>query len=306
MKISKFLKVKRLIAILVFALWPLIATAADSGDYLSDAQAYFGKGEYDAAVIQLKNALLEDPDNRQARLLLGQAYLKLEDGPSAHKELSRALELGASREAVLEPLGRALLMSGKSDELLELLAIEEGDPLPLKVDLLVLQGQAHTAKQEYQAADERFSSALELDPVSVEALLGKARIAYQGRDYARMAELLDRALSLEPDSADAWTLKGEMLRAEGKPQKALTAFRKALDIEPDNMQTRVGKAYTLVTLGKPDKALKEVERIQERYPRLYLAHYLKALALFHKQELEQAQESIQLLSLIHISEPTRQ
>ena len=57
--------------IMVFAVWPLISMAIDTGEYLRSAQGYFDKGEYSAAVIQLKNALLAAPDNGAARLLLG-------------------------------------------------------------------------------------------------------------------------------------------------------------------------------------------------------------------------------------------
>ena len=294
MKIPGYFRFKRLMAVIVFALWPFLSNAADAEQYLRDAQSYFDKGEYSAAVIQLKNALLADPDNGQARLLLGQAYLRLEDGPSAHKELSRALELGVSREVVLEPLGRAMLLTGKSDEILEILSVEEDDPVPLKVDIHVLLGKAHMASEQDQLADEQFSLALELDPASVEALLGKARIAYKSGDNERVVELLDRAQSLEPDNADVWTLKGEKLRAEAQLPDALSAFQKALNIEPTNMYARVGKVWTLIMLGEPDTALEEIDRIQERYPRLYLSNYLKALALFHKQQLEQALEAVQL------------
>ena len=208
-------------------LWSLIAFAADSDEYLRDAQAYLDKGEVSAAVIQLKNALLVDPDNKEARLLLGKAYLKQKDGLSAEKELRRAQELGAAREAVLVPLGRALLMTGQSDKLLQTITPEAGDSDALQVDILLLQGQAYLATGKLAMADEKFSNALELKPAAAEALLGKARIAYQNQDTAAATELVDRALSSEPDNADAWTLKGELLRNAGQQQEAVSAFQSA-------------------------------------------------------------------------------
>ena len=57
--------------IMMFVVWPLISMAMDAGEYLDDARGYFAKMEYRAAVIQLKNALLANPDNGEARLLLG-------------------------------------------------------------------------------------------------------------------------------------------------------------------------------------------------------------------------------------------
>jgi tetratricopeptide (TPR) repeat protein len=70
--------------------WSLVTFAADGDSYLREAQAYYDKGELSAAIIQLKNALLADPENGQARLLLGKSYLQQKDGLAAEKELSRA------------------------------------------------------------------------------------------------------------------------------------------------------------------------------------------------------------------------
>ena len=130
-----------------------IALAADSAEHLREAQAYFDKGDINVAVIQLKNALLIDPANQTARLLLGKAYLKKNDGLSAEKELRRAQELGAPREAVLVPLGRALLISGQTAELLESISPQTDDSDSLQGDILVLQGQAHLARGTGAEAD---------------------------------------------------------------------------------------------------------------------------------------------------------
>ncbi len=95
---------QRLVVAITSLLWPLLSLATQSDDYMREAQSYFNKHEYHAAEIQLKNVLLTEPENGSARLLLGKAYLRQGDWPSAEKELSRALNLGVSREQVLKPL----------------------------------------------------------------------------------------------------------------------------------------------------------------------------------------------------------
>lgn len=287
-------KGKWLCSLVLVVLWPLVTVASDPDEYLSDAQEYFEKGEFSAAVIQLKNALLVEPDNEQARLLLGQAYLELQNGTSAYKELKRAKELGASRETVLVPMGRALLMSGRIDELLKSVFIEREDPDSLKANIFLLQGQAHLAKQNFKLADDKFSRALELDSSMVDATLGKARIAYHSKEYEKVSVFVDRALSLEPGNADAWVMRAELLGVEGQTLAAMTAFEKALDIAPDNVVARAGKASMLIRLGKPDKALLEIDGLEQQRPNIYLVHYLRALALYQKQQLDKARDSVQL------------
>ena len=127
-----------LVAIIILLLWPLTSLAMDEDEYLRDAKRLYEKAEFKAAVIQLKNVLLVDPDNGQARLLLGKAYLELENGLAAEKELVRCQKLGMSRELVLEPLGRALLMTGQNDRLLQTIHREPEDSSELKVSILLL------------------------------------------------------------------------------------------------------------------------------------------------------------------------
>ena len=71
--------------------------------YLEDAKRLQQKGEYRAAIIQLKNALQNDANQPQVRVMLARSYLKSGDGASAEKELKRARELGAEPSQVLPP-----------------------------------------------------------------------------------------------------------------------------------------------------------------------------------------------------------
>jgi putative PEP-CTERM system TPR-repeat lipoprotein len=271
----------------------IVALAADSDEYLRDAQIYFDKGEVSAAIIQLKNALLVNPDNSQARLLLGNAYLNQKNGPSAVKELRRAQELGVAREVVLVPLGRALLMTGQSDKLIQTITREEGDSEALQLDILLLQGQAYLATGKLAMAEEKFSAALDQQPGAAEALLGQAHIAYQNQDTNRAAALVSQALSSEPKNTDAWTLKGELQRQAGQSQEAATSFGKALELDPGNVQARLGRATVRLVLGEPDQANADIEWLLKTHPGLYLAQYLKALLQYQQQRLEPAQESVQ-------------
>ena len=64
-------------------------------------------------MIELKKVLQNNPDNRDARLLLGEVSLLTGEAAAAEKELRRAQELGIPREKLIIPLGRALLAQGQ-------------------------------------------------------------------------------------------------------------------------------------------------------------------------------------------------
>src|SRR4030067_1461809 len=63
---------------------------------VSEARQYQQKGDNDAAIIQLKNALQKDPDDSEARYLLGTIYYETGDPQSAEKAQRNALSLGMS------------------------------------------------------------------------------------------------------------------------------------------------------------------------------------------------------------------
>jgi putative PEP-CTERM system TPR-repeat lipoprotein len=279
-------------ALLLGVLWPAVLAASDAATYLGEAQAAFEKTLYPAAVIQLKNALLIEPDNAEARLLLGRTYLELKAGTPAVAELARARELGVPRERVLAPLGRALLMSGQAGRLLAEVTPQAGDPAGLKRDILLLQGEAYLATREFEAAEERFSAVLALAPDTAGALRGKARLSLRRGARDEAAGFIDQSLVAEPDNAEAWAMKGELLRAGGQPREALAAFDRALAIEPDSLRALLGRATARLTLREPDKALWDLAAIKQLYPPLYLADYLTALARYQQQQPGPAREAV--------------
>ena len=65
-------------------------TELSDQEYVSRAKDALDKGELRSASIYLKNALAQNPNNAEARWLLGKAHLDIGDGGSAEKELLRA------------------------------------------------------------------------------------------------------------------------------------------------------------------------------------------------------------------------
>ncbi len=78
---------KKLLGFLFLLGVPNFVSADSNQQYLDEAKQYLSEGEVKSAVIQLKNLLKESPTNGDARLLLGETYLKLGKIPHAIKEL---------------------------------------------------------------------------------------------------------------------------------------------------------------------------------------------------------------------------
>ena len=92
----------------VLLLFLVACGQATPDQLLSDAKAAMAAGEIRTAEIHLKNLLQQQPDNADARLMLGQVSLEQGDFPTAEQTLKRALESGADPAAVQLPLLRSL------------------------------------------------------------------------------------------------------------------------------------------------------------------------------------------------------
>ncbi|MCK7494425.1 MAG: tetratricopeptide repeat protein [Comamonadaceae bacterium] len=99
-----------------------MALAACSGpgesDLVRSAQELLAKNDPKGAVIQLKSALQQNADSREARLLLGKALLEMGDAAGALVELQKAQELQAPDEEVVPLLANALLLIGDPGRLI--------------------------------------------------------------------------------------------------------------------------------------------------------------------------------------------
>ncbi|VAX02931.1 hypothetical protein MNBD_GAMMA20-162, partial [hydrothermal vent metagenome] len=211
---------------------PLAVWAGSSAKYLAEGQAYLEKGELGAAVIQLKNALKQDPKNKTARQTLGEAYLLRGDGAGAEKELERARSLGVSMDELARSLGRAYLMQGKADEALEKIQLEEGFAAAVKADILIVHANAYMQKNQPEEAKNAFRGAIELNPEAVDALLGLGRLAAMKQQLDKAVELTDKALAINPKSSEGWAVKGEIVRQKGDLTAANAHFDKALSLRP--------------------------------------------------------------------------
>src|SRR3954454_21043191 len=94
------------------------AATSPSQEYLANAQQRLQQGDVRAAIIQLRNAVQADPENLDARLALGQLYLRIGEADSAEKELRRVYSARPD-DATELLLGQALLALNRSEEVLK-------------------------------------------------------------------------------------------------------------------------------------------------------------------------------------------
>ncbi len=263
-----------------------------SEKYLREARAFIKKGDGNAAVIQLKNALQADPGNVAARQLLGEIYLRVGNGPSAEKEFQAAIRRGAKDTRIKILLARAYLLQGKNKEAIDELPADVTEP-ELRPDALIVRGQALLGLREFDKAREMLREADKLKPDDVRAKIGLAQsFVSQGKVAEGEAEI-DDALKRNPDSPEALVLKGELRRLNKDLPGAIQQFERAIKVNEGNLLALLGRAASLIDLGKDAEAQGDLDAVFRRVPKHPLASYLQALTLSKKKDYVAAQETLQ-------------
>lgn len=257
-------------------------------EYLARAKEYQEKGQAESSIIELKNALNANPDNIEARWLLGEVYLDVGLGPAAEKELRRAMELGLSPAAVTVSLGRALLVQDKYQDVLGLSLEQAGlsnDDLAL---LTAIHGHAHYGLGDNERARDSYKQALSVSANVAEAMFGMARVSMRDGSNAVAGEWIDKALAADPKLASAWSLAGDLELSRGATEKAEIAFGKAIAYPPWSATDLFKRALVRIYLGKFDEASVDIDAIRRRMRVSPAADYAQGLIYFSQGNYKEA------------------
>lgn len=277
----------------VLSLCVFLATSCkgDSPEALiQSARSYLNQQDLAAAIIQLKNALQQAPDHKEARYLLGIALLRSGDAAAAEIELRKALDLGYAPEAVYPALGRALLAQGEARKAIEQLAgLTLAEP-QANAQLRTVVGQAQLMSGRPREAKDSFLAALSLWPDLADAKLGMARVAVLERDLAQATKLTEEILAREPAHVEALALKGALAASQGELEAGVQAYEKALAAEPRNVAIRAALVELLLRRGELKRAAEQVAELERIGPKHPSTLYYKALITAEQGDLAGARD----------------
>lgn len=215
--------------------------SVDSVESIGKAEELRSKGDPRSAIIHLKTILQNNPESAPARLLLGKVHLDLGDGATAEKEILHAQNLGAKPVDTLKPLGKALLLQNKPNDILDQLVVAKEPTSSLKAIIHSLRGDAFTRLLQRDKAEAAYNSALaayktdiEVDrphlkltePAEfVDAVIGLARLAVAQNNWEKAKSYLDRAEKLAPKSAEMLAAKGSYYLGQSKFEESEKTYK---------------------------------------------------------------------------------
>ena len=232
--------------------WPLSKTQEEVDRINPRAQHYFeiGRmeledGHLETALENLQHALSANPDHLQARLKIGETFLRLgriDEAVNAYEEAARRSDSEAASGLMASLLRRATESKDPKAALSDLARVL--DLNPANREALELQTKFYKMLGDQAFEDNDLPEAL--------------RFYKKGR-LSDQAEKVERKISQIQDQIN--TLLSSAHESAGKKewQSAIELYRKVLEIEPENSEAKQGIQENLSQIKKAEEERNQAE-----------------------------------------------
>ena len=205
------------------------------------AELYFKTGHIRDAVTESQDIIKRDPNNLDARKLLGRIYLR---------------SLGDMQTGV------------QSSEVLKL-AIEQFSQIvhlePDNVDDHLLLGRLYIINKDYLKAENEFKAVRQIQPDSQEAVINLAYLYNEEGDNKKAADVL-QSMPEAQRGDKLYAVLGDTFQEQKEYKQAIDAYKHAIDIDKDNLDAQRGLAGSLLADNQIDAALEQYKQLADADP----------------------------------------
>ena len=262
-------------------------------EHIQRAKVFQDKGEWAAAVIEAKNALQQNPQNAEARWLLGDLYSSLGLGREAEKELDQAKALGVGEEALKVPRGRALLAQGLYQRVLHEIQPGQNSSKANISRVLELHGSAMLALGKIEDGCGKYEEAVAMDPRHVQAYWGQARCGLMRGNWAVAIEAGNKALAVDDKNGGSWAVKGDIERARQDWTAAEKAYDRALELNKDSQGARLGRAQARIQTERLAEAEADIDSVLRASRSNPVAIQMKGVVRFRAGKYNEAKDAFE-------------
>ncbi|EHR42223.1 XrtA/PEP-CTERM system TPR-repeat protein PrsT [Alishewanella jeotgali] len=261
----------------------------DSAAHYQDALAFIANQQYNSAIIELKSAVQQAPDNAEYRLALGLTYLQIGDAVSAEKELQLAKQGGITAADIAVPLVRASYIAGNFSEVLALYPEAEELEQPI-ADYIKLYRAL--AELELGAADRAVFLFHELSLSEYQDIqaFAQSNLMITTTQYEEAINLLQSIPTTSPHYAETLSLIGNLHLVNDKFAPASEAFSALIKLQPRNFKARLLAGQALIRDNRYQEANQHIEMILRALPEQAYANYLKSLIEYDAKDFVKAKE----------------
>jgi len=252
--------------------------------------------EGEAALDKLANLIRKNPMDH--RLLYDRAKLSFDNGnyDQAILDMKNAIEIDSMVPEYYHLLSDASMDYYRSKD--ALLAMQKaGEVFPKRIPTLLKLSETQLILKQNEESLYTVARILTIDPNNAEGHFMTGMNFRAMGETDRAINAFQKATELDPDLTDAWLIIGDLFEQKGEPI-ALKYYEAAINSDPDNPATWHSKAYYLQNNGKDDEAIAIYKKISS-VDKNYLDAYLNAGILYMtKDSLDQALEQFEIMASV--------
>jgi tetratricopeptide (TPR) repeat protein len=260
-------------------------------DLMGAAKEAMAAGQQRDAMLHLSAAVSAEPDNNEARFLLGKVSLNQGNLDRAATELER---IGAETEFYAPAqilLAETYQLQGnmrRARQTIDALPLETPEAYKVAVTFALSDGQIDQAMGQIDEGLARFPDASELIALDAQRL-------WRGGNPVAAAERLETALTDPEASFEVHLLAGQIALSERAQDKAKGHFSKVLEMRPSQQAAMLGLAAIARDAGDDQTAKEWLAKASASDRAHPMAVYFAAQMAYDGGDLDQAYNLVQAM-----------
>ena len=220
--------------------------AEDKKLIVKTAYLYFQEGRWDKAIGEFKRLIALDPEDLNARNMLGDAFVKKGSMKEAYEEYAYAAE-GYSKRGESEKANAIYKKMAK----LEVSNLDAAQQKKQRVISLIVRGDASYEQGNYEEAVLSYQEVVNIDAQNWEVVAKLADI------YARLGK--------SREAATQYFTVGKFYLENRLFKRALLLFQKVVELDSGNVDARMALGDLLAREGQELEARREFQAVAEYF-----------------------------------------
>jgi len=262
-------------------------------EHLTMARDYTQRQDTQAAVIEYKNAIRQNPQAPAPRFELGRLYLMSNQFEAAEKELNRAIELGHPASAVIPLLSQAYQQTGAENALVEMDYQVAGMSPQEQAEVGFYKLQALAQLDKKTEAQALISELRELDSDSVYIGLSEAYADILNTDYPAALEKTEQLAEQAPDNKDVLQQLGRLYALTKQPAEAIDVYKQYVELYPADITKQFALIGLLIENRRTEEAQPYVTPLLKKHPKNGLLNQYQGLIDSTLGRFESAQRHLE-------------
>lgn len=251
------------------------------------ALIYEQKGNIPRAISAFQEVSLQDPNNRDVQLKLGQYALMSGDAAQASDRADKLIVLDSNKPDGHTMKAAALLMMNKLPEA----ETEAKAALALKphdADATIVLASQRARQQKFGEAEAIVAEALAANPKSVVLLGFKLKLLADQNRKTEVEQVLQQLIDLDPANPSHVVMLAHALTVDGRLPEAREQFRRAIAANKDSQVLLAAYADFLEKQVGTDEAIDEAKQLAGQYKGNALYSFLLARLYIKGNRLDEA------------------